>query len=1368
MRKALAEGHAALHQLLRRYGSRSDTPALAGRARRHSAPEPLESRIAPAGAFTVTFTNPADGSTIGSSPEAVTVDFSQNVLLPTAQASDLTVDNLAASAFTVVDGDTIRFSLPAPVADGVHTIGIAAGALQDVQGTPLEAFTAQFTLDRTAPRVISTTVQPGDVIAPGELTYVVQFSEPLAIANLNNSDFALVAVGRGETIISSSFGYNDAGDTLTINFDTLPDDRYVLTLLSGDSRFEDVAGNDLDGELDSAPLPPNASGNGTAGGDFAISFTADAESSPFSGTFLPVLPGGSLVQKGTLSTSISMGGDIDTFTFELQAGENITFVAEPGASLRPNITFTAPNGTVLGSNSAEAVGSKATLQTITAPTTGTYTLAVEGAGGTTGLVTVQAVLNAAVESEAGDGGGNETRPTAQSLDGSFISLGGNASRGAVLGLTDLAAGALPTEAEPNNTTAQANVATANFISAPGNLYQLALQGNRSTATETDFFNIGTMQAGDVITISMVGSTGMRGTMGDSLVTLHRGSGAAPVQVAQDDDGGAGGDSLIYRFTVPTNDVYYIEARGFSSNVGTYQVGVYLENAGSAPVTGGGFSQESEPNDTAAGANNASTSWRQVQYLSRTGGTIVTGDVDTYRYFFNAGDLVTVNLDSTSTVDARVSLLNAAGTAIASEDGSSSGPGIDSPIYSFRIPSSGTYFVEARATGGTGSYNADVYLSSTTPPPVPAIRSDFYSLTLQTGETATFGLKANTLGSARFELQNAAGTVLALGSTGGENVDSSIDNFTASTSGTYYIRVAGDYGVEYSLVATKNADFDTSSNSTLGTAQPLGPFKLVLGAIESTADADFYTFEVPEGGSTITITTSAPPESALNPLPSVSASLELYDPAGFAVANADSGAPGSSTRLSHTVSSAGTYTIAVRGDAPGDYLLQIAGANTTNDAPLLEANSPLLLAPINEDATTNSGTLVGDLIGTSIIDPDANALRGIAVISAADLHGQWQFTTNSGGTWTAFGAVGDQNARLLAANPQTAVRFVPVANYHGPGEGLAFRAWDQTIGMNGGLADVTTNGGSTAFSTGLAKGSIQVRSVNDAPAFSLPAQPNLSIPEDMGMQFLTSFATGLSSGDGSDQALSFAVTSNNAALFSVQPAIDRAGTLSYTPAPNAFGIATVTVKLVDDGGTADGGVDTSVPETFTITLEPENDGPTNSVPGAQLIRQGQQIVFSASNGNAISVADPDAGDASVQVSLTASSGALALPSSIGLTFITADAQNLVFSGTLQDINAALQGLSYTPDPSLAGTSTVRLITNDLGNTGGGELTATSIIAVTTSAVLAFTDSATFTDAGGDLVVVRLKGGGSGEIWFAPGRSDVTALVLSGTSAKSTLS
>ncbi|PYS57406.1 MAG: hypothetical protein DMF74_26130, partial [Acidobacteria bacterium] len=62
-------------------------------------------------------------------------------------------------------------------------------------------------------------------------------------------------------------------------------------------------------------------------------------------------------------------------------------------------------------------------------------------------------------------------------------------------------------------------------------------------------------------------------------------------------------------------------------------------------------------------------------------------------------------------------------------------------------------------------------------------------------------------------------------------------------------------------------------------------------------------------------------------------------------------------------------------------------------------------------------------------------------------------------------------------------------------------------------------------------------------------------------------------------------------FSSLPALSPTGTLTYTPGTDANGSATITVVLKDNGGVLNGGVDTSAPKNFTITVNSVNDAPT---------------------------------------------------------------------------------------------------------------------------------------------------------------------------------
>src|SRR5207237_1215552 len=121
--------------------------------------------------------------------------------------------------------------------------------------------------------------------------------------------------------------------------------------------------------------------------------------------------------------------------------------------------------------------------------------------------------------------------------------------------------------------------------------------------------------------------------------------------------------------------------------------------------------------------------------------------------------------------------------------------------------------------------------------------------------------------------------------------------------------------------------------------------------------------------------------------------------------------------------------------------------------------------------------------------------------------------------------------------------------------------------------------------------VVVLAVNDAPSFV--AGPDQGVLEDSGPQTVTGWATAISAGpaDEAGQGLNFVVSNDHPELFAAQPSVAVDGTLSYTPTANANGSATVTVALHDDGGTANGGSDTSVAQTFRITVAAVNDAPS---------------------------------------------------------------------------------------------------------------------------------------------------------------------------------
>ena len=109
-------------------------------------------------------------------------------------------------------------------------------------------------------------------------------------------------------------------------------------------------------------------------------------------------------------------------------------------------------------------------------------------------------------------------------------------------------------------------------------------------------------------------------------------------------------------------------------------------------------------------------------------------------------------------------------------------------------------------------------------------------------------------------------------------------------------------------------------------------------------------------------------------------------------------------------------------------------------------------------------------------------------------------------------------------------------------------------------------------------------------------PNEEVLEDSGLDLyheVVGWATNISSGplDESGQNLTFTVINYSNELFSDQPFIYPNGTLTYTLAANANGIANVEVVLSDNGGVDYDGVETSDPHAFFIIVESVNDAPS---------------------------------------------------------------------------------------------------------------------------------------------------------------------------------
>jgi hypothetical protein len=143
----------------------------------------------------------------------------------------------------------------------------------------------------------------------------------------------------------------------------------------------------------------------------------------------------------------------------------------------------------------------------------------------------------------------------------------------------------------------------------------------------------------------------------------------------------------------------------------------------------------------------------------------------------------------------------------------------------------------------------------------------------------------------------------------------------------------------------------------------------------------------------------------------------------------------------------------------------------------------------------------------------------------------------------------------------------------------------------------------------------VAAINDPPSFL--TVPDVSVERDSGSydaDWLPFVSAGAA--NESDQAVAFAIdavdTNGVPDLFSEPPAFTADGHLTFTPAEDKEGLASVTVHLQDDGGLEDYGIpllpvppdDTSDAVTFTITVAGGNHDPLASDDGDPFIPIGR--------------------------------------------------------------------------------------------------------------------------------------------------------------------
>jgi hypothetical protein len=292
-----------------------------------------------------------------------------------------------------------------------------------------------------------------------------------------------------------------------------------------------------------------------------------------------------------------------------------------------------------------------------------------------------------------------------------------------------------------------------------------------------------------------------------------------------------------------------------------------------------------------------------------------------------------------------------------------------------------------------------------------------------------------------------------------------------------------------------------------------------------------------------------------------------------------------------------------------------------------------------------------------------------------------------------------------------------------------------IGFNGALG---TGGGQTsAIEPAVTPGvtptvpSLAGFGANSPPSASSPPTGNLN--ENSSLSFSTANSDAISITDAaagtnadsltlsvsqgtltlaSTTGLSFTAGANGSSSFTVSGTVTNLDSaldgLVYQPTTLYVGADSLAVSVSDPTDSL------SASTSVSITVAALN-APAISAPGSGSLSENGSLTFSSGNSNAISITDAAAGSNADSLTLSASQGTLALASSNGLSFTsgTNGSSTFTVSGTLTNLNAALNGLVYQPTSLYSGSDSLSVAVTDPGDT----LSASTSVALTVTALSA---------------------------------------------------
>ena len=425
-----------------------------------------------------------------------------------------------------------------------------------------------------------------------------------------------------------------------------------------------------------------------------------------------------------------------------------------------------------------------------------------------------------------------------------------------------------------------------------------------------------------------------------------------------------------------------------------------------------------------------------------------------------------------------------------------------------------------------------------------------------GTVSSFRI-TSTAANGKLYADSALATLLSTGST---------VSASGSSAPLYFVPDAnwnGSTSFAYAAVDDDGAEDATPATATITVSAVNDPPNGTDGAISSAEDTAWITVVL-----AATDVDSAVSSYRITALPSASLGT-LYRSASATATNA--------VALNEVRSAAanGTLTLSFKPatNASGSTSLSFVAIDASGLEDPTPATTTIMVTEVNDAPVPANETLTAWF--------EDGGLRTIAFtqLLANDNPGPNEASQTL--TITSLGSVVGGTAVLVDTDgngTNDAVQFSPTANFAGAA------SIDYILRDNG-----TTNGLSDP-KTATGRASFTITQVNDAPSFVKGADQ--VVLEDAAPVTVNGWAAALNDGDSQvAQTLSFVIDSNsNPGLFRVAPSVSTTGVLTYTPATNAFGSADITIRLTDNGGTANGGDSDSDPQTFTISVTPVNDAP----------------------------------------------------------------------------------------------------------------------------------------------------------------------------------